>query len=198
MTTLESVEGATMSTHVPEYTATPHTITPTAGKLIGATRIALGLVFAWSFLDKLLGLGYSTPSERAWINGGSPTKGFLGAVNRGPLQDMFNGWSGQAWADWLFMLGLAGLGVALLTGAGMRIAAVAGTLMMALMWLAEWPPAKTTAAGEPTGSTNPLIDYHVIYALVMITLAALHAGQYWGLGNRWSRFDLVGRNRWLI
>ncbi|HET9137773.1 hypothetical protein [Actinophytocola sp.] len=187
-----------MSTRATPYTAAPETITPTAANLIGATRIALGFVFAWAFLDKLFGLGYSTPSAKAWINGGSPTTGFLGAVKTGPFREMFNGWSGQAWVDWLFMLGLAGLGVALLVGAGLRVAAVAGTLMMALMWLADWPPAKTTATGEPTGSTNPVIDYHVIYALLMIIFAAVSAGRYWGLGNRWTSFGFVQRNRWLI
>ena len=35
-----------------------------------ALRIATGLVFLWAFLDKLLGLGYATPTDRAWINGG--------------------------------------------------------------------------------------------------------------------------------
>ena len=46
-------------------------------------RLALGVEFLWAFVDKLFGLGYSTPSARAWLNGGSPTKGFLkGGVQR--------------------------------------------------------------------------------------------------------------------
>ena len=42
-------------------------------------RVLLGFEFLWAFLDKTFGLGYATPSARAWINGGSPTKGFLGS-----------------------------------------------------------------------------------------------------------------------
>ena len=37
--------------------------------------MVLGFEFLWAFLDKTFGFGYATPAERAWINGGSPTKG---------------------------------------------------------------------------------------------------------------------------
>lgn len=180
-------------------TVTPRpAITPTAGYLLGATRIVLGFVFTWAFADKLFGLGYATPDKTAWINGGAPTKGFLGGVNAGPFQSMFNNWSGAAWADWLFMLGLAGVGLALITGIALRIAAASGSLMMLLMWTAEWPLAQHTTTGELTHSTNPLIDYHIIYALLLLTLAALYAGRYLGLGNRWEQLNIVHDNRWLI
>ncbi|HET9142497.1 hypothetical protein [Actinophytocola sp.] len=173
-------------------------MTRAATAMLAMLRIGLGLVFAWAFLDKVFGLGYSTPAARAWINGGSPTRGFLGSIDQGPFASMFRSMAGTVWADWLFMLSLAGLGFALLLGIGMRVAAVAGTILMAMMWMAEWPPAKTTNTGEPTGSTNPLIDYHVIYALAMISLALLYAGNRWGLGRRWSQMSIVQRNRWLI
>ncbi|WP_414636287.1 DoxX family membrane protein [Actinophytocola sp.] len=169
-----------------------------ADRMLATLRIALGLVFAWAFLDKLFGLGYSTPGARAWINGGSPTRGFLGSIDQGPFASMFRGMAGTWWADWLFMLGLLGLGAALVLGIGLRVAAVGGTILMAMMWLAEWPPAKINNAGEPTGSTNPFIDYHVIYALVMITMAMTLAGHRWGLGRRWAELGIVQRNRWLL
>src|SRR3546814_5818912 len=41
---------------------------------MAALRVGVGSVFLWAFLDKLFGLGYSTPSERSWLNGGSPTR----------------------------------------------------------------------------------------------------------------------------
>ena len=102
------------------------------------TRIALGFVFLWAFVDKLFGFGFGTPTERAWINGGSPTTGFLSGVE-GPFADFFNGMAGQAWADWLFMAGLAGIGIALIAGVAMRIAAASGALMLVFMWLASLP-----------------------------------------------------------
>lgn len=161
-------------------------------------RIALGFVMLWAFLDKLLGLGYSTPKARAWVNGGSPTKGFLSNVDVGPhgLQTFFHNIAGTWWADWLFMLGLAGIGGALILGIGMRIAALANTVMMAMMWAAEWPLAKLTAANEPSGSSNPIVDYHVIYALAGIVCAAFLAGRTLGLGLLWEK--IVGKARWLV
>ena len=41
-------------------------------------RLALGVEFLWAFFDKLFGLGYSTPSARAWLEGGSPTQAEAG------------------------------------------------------------------------------------------------------------------------
>jgi thiosulfate dehydrogenase [quinone] large subunit len=167
------------------------------GRFAAVVRITTGLVFLWAFLDKTFGLGYATASENAWLNGGSPTKGFLGHIDHGPLADMFHSWAGAWWADWLFMLGLAGIGTALLLGIGLRIATVAGTAMMLMMWAAEWPLDRFTNAGEPTMSTNPVLDYHVLYALVMIWLAVVAAGTTWGLGKAWAKLDLVEKNPWL-
>lgn len=54
--------------------------------------------------------------------------------------------------------------------------------MMALMWIAEWP-AKHLSDGSPSMSTNPFADYHVIYAVALIAVAAAGAGAIWGLGR---------------
>jgi hypothetical protein len=121
--------------------------------------VVLGFEFLWAFLDKTFGFGYATPSARAWINGGSPTKGFLSNVAVGPFESTFHAWAGAAWADWLFMVGLLAIGLALVLGIGLRVAAVSGSvMMMLLMWAAEWPLAKFTSAGEPAMSTNPIVD----------------------------------------
>ncbi|MGW4394128.1 hypothetical protein ACWEHA_02495 [Amycolatopsis nivea] len=162
---------------------------------LAVLRIATGFLFLWPFADKLFGLGYSTPAAGAWIHGGSPTKGFLSKVDVGPFASMFHAWAGTWWADWLFMLSLLGIGLALVAGAGLRIAAVSGTLLMLLMWAAEWPPARSTGAGAATHSTNPFLDYHLVYALVLIVLAAACAGDTWGIGRRWAAF--AGDRAWL-
>nr|WP_246257848.1 DoxX family protein [Amycolatopsis anabasis] len=173
-------------------------MTPIAGKVIAVLRIAMGFLFLWAFADKAFGWGYATTSQNAWVNGGSPTKGFLSKVHVGPFQDTLHSWAGAWWADWLFMLGLLGIGSALLLGIGLRLAAVTGTVMMLLMWVAEWPPDRATADGKPSMSTNPIIEYHIIYAIVLIVLAAVYAGNTWGLGRRWADRHFVERNRWLL
>jgi thiosulfate dehydrogenase [quinone] large subunit len=173
-------------------------ITSGAAKFLAVFRVTLGFEFLWAFLDKTFGFGYATPAAKAWINGGSPTKGFLSNVAVGPFESTFHAWAGAAWADWLFMAGLLAVGVALILGVGLRIAAVSGTVMMLLMWAAEWPLDKLTSAGEPSMSTNPIVDYHIIYALALIALAVTYAGHTWGLGKLWAKLPFVQRNRWLL
>ena len=160
-------------------------------------RLLTGFVFLWAFLDKTFGLGYATPSGKGWIDGGSPTKGFLSSVAAGPMESTFHSWAGAASVDWLFMLGLLGIGVALIAGVALRFAAVAGTLMMAFMWLAEWPPAQHLSDGSPSMSSNPFVDYHLVYAVALIVLAAVAAGDTLGLGRLWAKLPLVRRNHWL-
>lgn len=166
-----------------------HTPVPPAGEAVtpkglpyvwAAARIALGWVFLWAFIDKLFGFGFATPAAKAWINGGSPTTGFLKGTAENALGGFFSGLAGQAWVDWLFMLGLLGVGVALILGAGMRIAAVAGGLMLMLMWLAELPLAN-----------NPFMDDHVVYTVVLAGLALANAGDTLGIGRWWGNTPLV-------
>ena len=173
-------------------------MTATAAKALAVLRISTGFVFLWAFLDKTFGLNYATPSAKAWINGGSPTKGFLASVEVGPFQSLFHSIAGTWWANGLFMLGLLAIGVALIAGVAMRIAAVSGVLMLAMMWLAEVPFAQFTSAGVPTGSPNPFADSHYMYAVVLIVLALTYAGTTWGLGRIWSRLPFVHRNRWAL
>jgi thiosulfate dehydrogenase (quinone) large subunit len=154
--------------------------------VLAGLRLALGWVFLWAFLDKLFGLGHETPSANAWINGGSPTNGFLGKAVSGPFESFYHSFAGAAWADALFMIGLAGIGIALIAGVGMRIAAAAGSLMLVLMWTAVLPP-----------ENNPFMDDHLIYAGVLVLLALTAAGNTLGLGGYWSRLPIVQRLPWL-
>ncbi|MFJ8203887.1 hypothetical protein [Micromonospora chalcea] len=149
-------------------------------------RLALGWIFLWAFLDKMFGLGHETAAKNAWINGGSPTKGFLGNAVEGPFADLYRNIAGAAWADTLFMLGLLGIGVALMLGIGIRIAAVAGGLLLVLMWTAVLPPAN-----------NPFMDDHLIYAGLLAGLALVGAGNTLGLGRIWAKLPLVQRLPWL-
>ena len=175
--------------------ATTVTIKSGGAIAIALLRLSIGFVFLWAFLDKLFGLGYATPSARSWLNGGSPTKGFLSHVDVGPFQSAFNSIAGTWWADTLFMLGLLGIGLAVMLGVFMNVSAIAGTLMMVLMWAAEWPLAQFTSTGEASGSTHPFMDYHLIYALVLIVLAVIGAGRYFGIAPWWAR--VTGGTAWL-
>jgi len=156
-------------------------------------RVAYGVTFLWAFLDKLLALGFSTGHDQegnldrfgpaAWVNGGSPTEGFLSfAVPAdNPFKGFFDWLAGQtAWVDWIFMLGLLGIGVTLLLGVGMRIGTAAGAVMYAFMYAASLPL-----------ENNPVVDDHLIGVVVMVVLALGGAGALWGLGAPWRRTALV-------
>ncbi|WP_127480749.1 DoxX family protein [Nocardioides pantholopis] len=153
----------------------------------GALRIGLGWIFLWAFLDKLFGLGFATEKEASWLEGASPTEGYLSFATKGPFADAFQSLAGYAIVDWLFMLGLAAVGIALVAGVGVRLAAVAGSVMLFLMWLAAlWP------------ENNPFLDDHLIYIGVLALLALTNAGRTLGLGTWWESLPLVQRNRWLV
>lgn len=70
------------------------------------------------------------------------------------------------------MIGLLGIGVALILGVAIRPAAFSGALMLLLMYAAVWVPA-TTAGGQPSGSTNPIVDEHIVGIFGLIVVAAL-------------------------
>ncbi|MEY9931796.1 thiosulfate dehydrogenase [quinone] large subunit [Catenulispora sp. GP43] len=165
---------------------------------IAALRIGVGFIFLWAFLDKAFGLHYSTSSKNAWIHGGSPTKGFLGHVAVGPFQSAFHSMAGNGFVDWAFMLGLLGIGGALILGVGLRVAAVSGVVLVAMMWFAVYPPAQHTAAGAATSSVNPFVDDHVLEALVLIAVAAFGTASRLGLGAWWARLPFVQKHRSLI
>jgi len=170
----------------------------TARRALAVLRVAFGLTFLWAFADKLFALGFHTGVDAegvtdrfgpaAWIHGGSPTTGFLkfGVPENNPFHGFFTGMAGQAWADWLFMGGLLGIGLALTLGLAIRLAAATGALLYALMWAASLPL-----------ENNPVIDDHVLGAISVVVLAAVLAGDTWGLGKRWARTGTVRRHGFL-
>jgi thiosulfate dehydrogenase [quinone] large subunit len=164
-------------------------------RIWGLLRISVGWVFLWSFLDKAFALGFTTGRAEsgaidffgpaAWINGGSPTEGFLqfGVHTKGFFVDLYQGLAGAAWVDWVYMLSMLLIGVGLIFGIGTRLAAIGGILWMAMFYTASavWP------------EHNPFMDEHVIYAIVLAGVAYVGAGRFLGLGRWWERTALVQR-----
>ena len=171
-----------------------------SGPIWGVLRLAMGWIFFWAFLDKLLALGFATGrdpetgvvdrfSDAAWINGGSPTEGFLsfGLHTKEPFTSIYSGLAGQGWVDWIYMLSMALIGIALLFGIATRLAAIAGVIWMVLFYTAAaiWP------------ENNPFLDDHVIEAIVLVGIAYVGAGRYLGFGRWWDELGFVQRFRWL-
>jgi thiosulfate dehydrogenase [quinone] large subunit len=147
----------------------------------GITRIALGFVFLWAFLDHLIGFGRSTPAAQSWLNGGSPVRDYLLSVH-GTFAAFFNDLARQAWTEPLYEVGLAAIGVALILGMGMRVAACTGGVLLIMMWLSALPVTH-----------GPILDEHLIYTLAIAGLALANAGDTLGLGTWWSRRWVVRR-----
>lgn len=200
MSTIE--QGAGASTNQPTSHGSAGSLTGASSSrafryVAGVVRLSLGWVFLWAFLDKLFALGFATGrdpktgvvtrfGDAAWINGGSPTLGFLKFGSEGPLSSFYQSFAGAAWANWLFMIGLFGIGLALMLGVAMRIATVSGVALLVLMWSAVLPPAN-----------NPFMDDHIIYALTLVALMLAGAGATLGLGQAWNRLDIVQRHSFL-
>ncbi len=166
-----------------------------ARRALAVLRVAFGFTFLWAFLDKLLALGYATGKNPetgavdrfgpdAWLNDGNPTFGFLsfGVSEDNWFHGFFTGIAGDAWTNWMFMLGLAGIGIALISGIGIRIAAISGTVLYLMMYAASFPL-----------ENNPVVDDHLSGAIVLVVLALTLAGDTWGLGKTWAKTSIVRR-----
>ena len=180
-------------------------------RVMGVLRLALGFTFLWAFADKLLALGFSTGrdpvtgivdrfGDTAWINGGSPTKGvFAYGLNAGWFTSFYEGIGNvtttangpaaapPAWVDAVYMTAMLLIGLGLITGIMTRLAAVGGIVWMAVFYTATaiWP------------EHNPIVDDHVIEAVVLVGLFLANAGRYYGLGKLWQRVPFVRERRYL-
>lgn len=154
-------------------------------------RIVLGFTFLWAFLDKLMGLGFSTCRDpktdvvttfcdKAWINGGSPTSGFLEFATKGPLGEFYKALSGNMLVDVLFMAGLGLIGLALILGVGIRIATTTGIILMLMMYSSMLPP-----------ENNPVVDEHIVYSIVLLGILFANKNQVWGLHKHWAKLRIV-------
>ena len=178
---------------------------------LSLTRIGLGLVLFWAFLDKTFALGFATGRDKetgavdyfgpaAWINGGMPTRGFLKATSGefggepgGLYGEMFKGWGDFSLGsfrplDWLFMLALGGIGLALILGIVTKLAAWANLILYVFLFIAAFD-----------NTNNPFIDDHLVYALATVGIVYVELKyQAIGVGKWWRNVELVKKNGWLV
>lgn len=153
------------------------------GKIsIGLFRIIFGWLWLWAFFDKAFGLGFNTASASAWFKdlaNNSPTYGYLnfGVSDDNFLKDFFVSIAGNPVVDWLFMLGLLGIGLTIVFGVGVRIGSISGAILSFLMYLSAFPL-----------EFNPFVDEHLLYVLIFIVFAFYpQVGRYLGLGKYWEK-----------
>jgi thiosulfate dehydrogenase [quinone] large subunit len=112
------------------------------------------------------------------------------------LQGTFHSLAGVTAVDWLFMMGLLGVGVALILGVALRPAAISGCAMLAMMYVASWPFAKM-GGGAPTGSTNPIVDDHIVSFMALVAIGAFAALSVGMISRRWSALAFVRSHSWI-
>ena len=77
------------------------------------------------------------------------------------------------------------IGLSLLIGLMVRVSASFGVLLMAIYWFAhmDWPFIENT--------NNFIVDYHVVYAGVLVYLIVKKAGHVWGLDGWAENLQIV-------
>lgn len=141
----------------------------TSGQKIILTSLRLAL--SWIFL-------YSSSSKI--IQGNWTSASFLNSAQS--LEPLF-AWLASpqniVWVDFMNLSGQLALGIALLLGIFLPIAAVGGILLMTLYYLAQ---LHFPYVGR--GTTSLLIDQHVIISISLFLLWKFDAGRFYGLKEK--------------
>jgi thiosulfate dehydrogenase [quinone] large subunit len=149
---------------------------------VALLRVVVGVIFVWAGLDKVFNGGAS---------GNWTAQGFLKFATNGslgwpfvtgtpdpkhvynPTHDFWVSLAGNDLAmtivNNLVVAGEVLIGVALVLGIVTRFASVMGALMMGFFFLAGW------------SFTNGIVEEHVTYGVVLLALAGMGAGNYYGL-----------------
>ncbi|MPZ59204.1 MAG: DoxX family membrane protein [Rhizobiales bacterium] len=77
------------------------------------------------------------------------------------------------------------IGLSLLFGLMVRVSATFGIVLLLMYWLAhmDFPYIEN--------ANNFIVDYHIVYAMVLVYLIAKHAGHVWGLDAWAERLSFI-------
>ncbi len=163
---------------------------------VALLRIMVGIIFLWAGLEKLLApapfdaggfLKFATAGTLGWpfVSGEvaegtdfNPTHGlWLALAGNAPLMGLINS---------LVPLGRIGIGISLIFGLFTRFGATMGALMMTFFFFAAWDFA------------YGIVNQHLAYALICLTLTGLGAGRYYGLDGALAARFPAGFRRWIM
>lgn len=137
-------------------------------------RLMMGFAFLYAGLDKLLAGGFSA---HGYLANAVPANG-------GPFVDQFLWMAGNstmmAVVDVAVPFGQVAIGLGLLVGAFVRLAAFFGALMMAMFYVANWDIA------------HGFINGDFAYMLVFLAVAAFGAGRILGLDTYIENYEVGG------
>jgi thiosulfate dehydrogenase [quinone] large subunit len=80
------------------------------------------------------------------------------------------------------------IGLSLLIGLMVRVSAAFGIALVLMYWTAhmDWPFIENT--------NNFIVDYHIVYAGVLVFLIGKYAGHVWGLDGWVESLPLIARH----
>ena len=135
--------------------------------MLFALRLAMGWMMLYAGITKVLDPQWSAAG---YLKGAKTFAGlYQWLLSPGilPAVNFINEW------------GLTLLGVSLILGIFVRLSSVLGAVLMLLYY---FPVRIFPYAGKH----SYLVDEHIIYALVLLLLAAMRAGRIWGL-DAWNK-----------
>ncbi len=141
--------------------------------LIALTRLALGVLFFYAGITKVLNPAWSAAGYLAGAKNFTGFYAWLASPNVMPIVNFMNEW------------GLTLLGVSLILGIVIRLSSTLGAVLMLLYYLAlDFPYPNAHAF---------LVDEHIVYALTLLLLGNLRAGRVWGLENWCAKLPICSR-----
>jgi thiosulfate dehydrogenase [quinone] large subunit len=145
-------------------------------------RVVVGVIFIWAGLDKVFNGGapgswsaqaylkFATNGTLGWpFVTGTPDPNAIYNPTHGFWVSLANNDFAMTIVNNLVVAGEMCIGIALILGILTRFAGAMGALMMAFLFLAGW------------SFTNGIVEEHLTYAVVLLALAGMGAGNYYGL-----------------
>ena len=141
--------------------------------LVALTRLALGVLFFYAGITKVLNPAWSAAGYLAGAKNFTGLYAWFASPSVLPIVNFLNEW------------GLTLLGVSLILGIAVRLSSGLGAILMLLYYLALDFPYPSEHAF--------LVDEHVVYALTLLLLGNLRAGRVWGLENWCAKLPICSR-----
>lgn len=144
--------------------------------LIFSFRVLMGWTFLYAAAHQIADPNWSTAT---FLSG---TKTFHDILS------VFAAPAIEPYTTFLVKYGHLLIGLSLISGLMVRISASFGALLMLLYWMAhmDFPYVET--------KLNYIVDYHIVYAGVLIYLIHKRAGHVWGLDGWAEKLSIVQRH----
>jgi thiosulfate dehydrogenase [quinone] large subunit len=163
---------------------------------VALLRIVVGIIFLWAGLEKLLApqafdasgfLKFATAGTLGWpFVTGEVAEGTVFNPTQGLWLALADNQGAMSIVNVLVPLGQVGIGISLILGLLTRFGATMGALMMAFFFIAAWDFA------------YGVVNQHLAYALICLTIAGIGAGRYYGLDGVLADRAPAGFRRWFM